>query len=409
MSNNNINLEQIRFPKDFRPIFEFPPPVSKNNSQTQISKNKNEIYVAIPCGKKAHLWFSNDGNENGCFLINHQALKLSKIHTAATDQKRDQHENEIQKISIGYGIEDNAYFHGTLISGTLVYPPNSRQQGENEYFVADDMLYHKGLSLTKFTFCERLEYLVSFMKKKSASHPIQYDLDGKQIKQKKCNLVLAYMRGKNEKTVTPRYVIHHWQSRVFDDCQPYQYLRAEPQAPPPPIHSPIQSQTQSQTHSQTQNRPPPPPIQNHRPSSIHNEKVIFKVVPENNWDVYSLYAIDEHQNPVLYGNAGIFSYETSQMLNHHFTKKFPKTLDEIEESDDEEDETETETKTKTENLFECVFSAKFRKWVPISLHTQNKKPVSIHLLNLNNTSSIKPQNQTQKYSDRPRHKSHARI
>jgi len=397
---SNLNLEQIRFPKDFRPIFEFPPPVSKNNSQTQsqISKNKNEIYVAIPCGKKAHLWFSNDGNENGCFLIHHQVLKLNKIIQNPT---KKQEENEIQKIDIGYGIEDNTYFHGTLISGTLVYPPNSRQQGENEFFVADDMLYHKGLSLTKFTFCERLEYLVSFMKKKSAPQPItnEYDLDGKQIKQKKCNLVLAYMRGKNEKTIPPRYVIHHWQSRVFNDCQPYQYLRTEPQAFPP---------THSQTHSQTQNPPPlPPPIQNHRSSSIHNEKVIFKIVPENNWDVYSLYAIDEHQNPVLYGNAGIFSYETSQMLNHHFTKKFPKTLDEIEESDDEEDETETET--KTENLFECVFSAKFRKWVPISLHTQNKKPVSIHLLNLNNTSSIKPQNQTQKYSDRPRHKSHARI
>jgi hypothetical protein len=387
MSNNNINLEQIRFPKDFRPIFEFPPPVSKNNSQTQsqISKNKNEIYVAIPCGKKAHLWFSNDGNENGCFLINHQALKLSKP-IITSDPKRDQHENEIQKISIGYGIEDNTYFHGTLISGTLVYPPNSRQQGENEYFVADDLLYHKGLSLTKFSFCERLEYLVSFMKKNTASHPVsnQYDLDGKQIKQKKCNLVLAYMRGKNEKTVTPRYVIHHWQSRVFDECQPYQYLRAEPQTPPP---------TQPQTQSQTQN---------HRSSSsIYNEKVIFKVVPENNWDVYSLYATDENQREVLYGNAGIFSYETSQMLNHHFTKKFPKTLDEIEESDDEEQETKTET--RTENLFECVFSAKFRKWVPISPTTTNKKPVSIHLLN--NNTMTKTQNQNQ----HPRHKSHARI
>jgi hypothetical protein len=404
--SNNINLEQIRFPKDFRPIFEFPPPVSKNNSQTQsqISKNKNEIYVAIPCGKKAHLWFSNDGNENGCFLINHQALKLNKP-LITSDPKRDQHENEIQKISIGYGIEDNTYFHGTLISGTLVYPPNSRQQCENEYFVADDMLYHKGLSLTKFTFCERLEYLVSFMKKKTESHTIsnQYDLDGKQIKQKKCNLVLAYMRGKNEKTVTPRYVIHHWQSRVFDDCQPYQYLRAEPQA-----STPTQSQTQSQIHSQI--KPPSlPPIQaqtqNHRPSSIYNEKVVFKIVPENNWDVYSLYAIDEHQNPVLYGNAGIFSYETSQMLNHHFTKKFPKTLDEIEESDD--DEEETETKTETDNLFECVFSAKFRKWVPIT--QSNKKPVSIHLLNLNHTATIKTQNQKSRFPDRPRHKSHARI
>ena len=407
-NNNNINLEQIRFPKDFRPIFEFPPPVSKNNSQTQSqnSKNKNEIYVAIPCGKKAYLWFSNDGNENGCFLINHQALKLSKF-IKPIDQK--QHENEIQKIYIGHAPEDSTYFHGTLISGTLVYPPNSRQQGENEYFVADDMLYHKGLSLTKFSFCERLEYLVSFMKKNTASYPNQYDHDGKQIKQKKCNLVLAYMRGKNEKTVTPRYVIHHWQSRVFDECQPYQYLRAEPIPSLPPTHS--------QTNSQTQNRPPPPTqsqTQNHRQSSssIYNEKVIFKVVPENNWDVYSLYAIDENQCEVLYGNAGIFSYETSQMLNHHFTKKFPKTLDEIEESDEEDDddkETRTENQNKTYHLFECVFSAKFRKWVPISPTTTNKKPVSIHLLNPNNTMTTKTQNQKSRYPDNPRHKSHARI
>ena len=408
MSNNNLNLEQIRFPKDFRPIFEFPPPVSKNNSQTQsqISKNKTEIYVAIPCGKKAQLWFSNDGNENGCFLIHNQALKLNKI---IPDPAKKQEENEIQKIDIGHAPEDSTYFHGTLISGTLVYPPNSRHQGENEYFVADDMLYHKGLSLTKFTFCERLEYLVSFMKKKTASYPTsnQYEHNDKQIKQKKCNLVLAYMRGKNEKTIIPRYVIHHWQSRVFDECQPYQYLRAEP----PP-----------QTHSQTQNRPPPPTTsqtnsqtQNHRQSSsssIYNEKVIFKVVPENNWDVYSLYAIDENQREVLYGNAGIFSYETSQMLNHHFTKKFPKTLDEIEESDDEDDETKTEKETHKENqthhLFECVFSAKFRKWVPIYPVAQNKKPVSIHLLNPNNTMT-KTQNQKSRYSDHPRHKYHTKI
>jgi hypothetical protein len=395
-----INLEQIRFPKDFRPIFEFPPPVSKNNSQTQSqnSKNKNEIYIAIPCGKKAHLWFSNDGNENGCFLIYNQALKLSKIIPNPT---KKQEENEIQKIDIGY-VEDSTYFHGTLISGTLVYPPNSRHQGENEYFVADDMLYHKGLSLTKFTFCERLEYLVSFMNKKKASQTQHdnYEHDVKPIKQKKYNLVFAYMKGKNEKTILPRYVIHHWQSRVFDECQPHQYLRSEPIPPPTP--------TNSQTMSQIQNPPPPnsqTQNQNHRhSSSIYNEKVIFKVVPENNWDVYSLYALDENQYEVLYGNAGIFSYETSQMLNHHFTKKFPKTLDEIEESDDDEErETKTETKTEIDNLFECVFSAKFRKWVPISPVTQNKKPVYIYLLNP--ISNIK--SQTLKHN--PIHKSHTRI
>ena len=399
----SVHIEQIHFPKDFRPIFEFPPPVSKNNSQTQSqnSKNKNEIYVAIPCGKKAYLWFSNDGNENGCFLIHNQALKLSKI---ISDPTKKQTENEIQKIDIGYVSEDISYFHGTLISGTLVYPPNSRNQGENEYFVADDMLYHKGLSLTKFTFCERLEYLVSFMKKKTASQPphTNYDHDGKPIKQKKCNLVLAYMRGKNENTIIPRYVIHHWQSRVFDECQPHQYLRSEPIQ----LLS-IQPQTNSHTNSHTQNH------RQSSSSSIYNEKVVFKVVPENNWDVYSLYALDENQNPVLYGNAGIFSYETSQMLNHHFTKKFPKTLDEIEESDDEDDETETEKEThkenQTHNLFECVFSAKFRKWVPISPITQNKKPVSIHLLNPITTTKTQNQTPKPKYSDNPRHKSHARI
>jgi hypothetical protein len=84
-------------------------------------------------------------------------------------------------------------------------------------------------------------------------------------------------------------------------------------------------------------------------------------------------------------------------------------LDEIEESDDDEEETETktETKTETDNLFECVFSAKFRKWVPIT--QSNKKPVSIHLLNLNHTATIKTQNQKSRFTDRPRHKSHARI
>jgi hypothetical protein len=352
-------LHNINFPQTFRPIQEIPCKTPEWQAQN------DKIYVAMPCGKRSYLWFSNDGEEDGCFLIYPSSVQ-SQSHT---------HNNvQIQPQKIKIDVKDRELYYGTLIIGNLVYPPGSSK--ENEYFVADDLLYYKGICIKSFSFSNRLEYLVSFL------HSVTTD----QINNK--TIVLANMYSLGDVFNKPKYVIHHWQKRSFSEEMHYESLKEAPR---------FNLLKNSNTFSNNLSNPKKNPSETtnneivkrntkivsreifHLP--IYNEKVTFKVIPEDQCDVYTLYAFSVNNEWVCYGHAGIFSFETSQLLNHCFFDSFPKCLDDIEESDDEdedEDEKVQETvKNKKELFFECCFSFKFRKWIPLSLSSFDRV-VSIH-------------------------------
>ena len=98
---------------------------------------------------------------------------------------------------------------------------------------------------------------------------------------------------------------------------------------------------------------------------------IFKVKPECQPDIYSLYCIDDNSSQaVYYGVASIPDYKTSVMMNRLFrTIKENENLDALEESDEEtEFENDSEDKfvsLNTEINMICTYNRKFKKWVPL--------------------------------------------
>lgn len=375
-------MNSTPLPPSFRPIQE----IRSKENETEAQRDK--VYIAMPCGKKSYLWISNDGEEDGCFLIYPSSVQ-SNFHAQTLQTK-----NPTPKVNLQ--IKDHEYYYGTLVSGTLVYPPGC--PGENEYFVADDLLYYKGIYLKHSPFSERLEYLVTFFHSISIPHlpHVHLSTQTHKIIQK---VILSNMYSLGDIYVKPKYVIHHWQKRSFSENRLYESLKEAPHFPSPLSFKP----NEPNRNNNSNNNIPLPPIllqrQETKPLSvefatdkfkeyyylpIYKEKVTFKVIAEDQCDVYSLYAYVSSNQWVLYGFAGIFSFETSQFLNRHFYSMHPQCLDDIEESDteneddDEEDsnrmvKVDTEkSSTRKELFFECVFNSKFRKWVPFKLSSINQ-------------------------------------
>ena len=348
-------MDSIRFPmRDYFPISE----IQTTNKTSFSGHEEKEVVVAMPNGKKSYLWFcTNQQGEDACYLV-------------PRNFKTQPEWTEVSLLGLELSLSESPKpFFGTLISGTLVYlnHPTKNTANNPEYFVADDMFYFQGISLSKSVFQERLQYLVSFFREfVPTSHPLNNLKPEKKSVKKTLSLVLANMRGMKESPQTPIYKIHHWQLRNLSLVSPYYALSSTTNLTSVPPISPTSV-------------PVDPPLRentNHKLEWIfqyqnpaYKQKAIFKIVPEEQCDIYTLYARSSNHSKqsqptavewVSCGYAGIFEYNTSKLLNLH-CRKIVTDIDKMEESDDEE-----ETLPCVQTFFECSFSTKFRKWVPVS-------------------------------------------
>jgi len=384
-------MESIRFPtREYFPIYEIP----SNSPKTPFSScPEKEVILAIPSGRKSYLWLSNNG-EDVCYSV----------------PRNFKTQPEWTEVLTNVSTNSPKPFYGTLLYGTLVFLHHSTHPSSKntEYFVADDLFYYSGISLTKAPFQERLEYLATFFNQFISIAPSSTNPTSNK---KKLTLVLANMRGLQEPSQKPLYKIHHWQLRNLSLVSPYFALETEPSpfsepnlatentiiipSSPSPLPAPsIRPNKNENSPPQTQQRPAKKEwiFQYHLPA--YKQKAIFKIVPEEQCDIYSIYArlpipppsqSQSHQSTkeiewVSCHYAGIFEYNTSKLLNVH-CRKIVTNLDQMEESDDEED-LPINPITPSEYYFECTFSNKFRKWVPMYFIPQcsPEKVISIHSL-----------------------------
>ena len=96
---------------------------------------------------------------------------------------------------------------------------------------------------------------------------------------------------------------------------------------------------------------------------------IFLVKADIDTDIYRLFAYGRNKTREYYDIAYIASYESSVFMNRLFRHiKENENLDFIEESDDEEEfenmNPERFVDLEKEVLIECIFSQKFKKWIP---------------------------------------------
>ena len=346
--------------RDYFPISEIPIPTTNKTSFS--GHEEKEVVVAIPNGKKTYLWFcTNNQGEDACYLV-------------PRNFKTQPEWTEISLLNLSLS-ESPKPFYGTLISGTLVYlnQPSKTHQKAPEYFVADDMFYFQGIPLSKSIFQERLQYLVTFLQQFVPTSSLPSKSIPNSSTKKKLMFVLANMRGMKESPQPPLYKIHHWQLRNLSNVSPYYALPDIPSSLPPLSSDPMNSTTPS--HPTTDIPQKSEWIFQYQ-NPVYKQKAIFKILPEEQCDVYSIYARLSNHPPqrnseewVSCGYAGIFDYDTSKLLNYHCRNIHANHLDQIEESDDEEDNNIPIT-PPTEKYFECSFSNKFRKWVPVSFRPE---------------------------------------
>ena len=320
----------------------------------KVSSSYN-ICFAIPQGKKGYLWFTYYGEEDSCFFI---------------ELNREKKIARMKKVDIKF---DTSLCLGTVLYGSLV----ETEIKEKKYipiFVIEDIYYHKGIPLKSMLFGQRLGYIETILQKQ-VSHTKEIILSLPPIWpiQKTTDYECMYEIPDYIRIKITDFQIHHIQYRSLYDNGPYMnvfnnnsILHKKP-ATYIPIEVPLF----------TSYRMDPSKPQYKSPT-------VFIVTADIQFDIYHLYAYGRASQQIYYNVAYIPSYQSSCMMNGIFRKiNENRNLDFIEESEDEEDfEDIREDKyvdlQKTVQM-ECIYSTKFKKWIPKRI-VKGQKIVHISLL-----------------------------
>jgi len=345
-------MSQIPFHK----LIKLFPSYIKPSYECMVHKKVSEEYdlaIAIPYGKRAFMWFTIFDNKSICCIIelNRNSQLQDNVHIIPFEFHR-------------------TYYLGTILSGFLV--EYDEEVSDKKIFLADDIYSYKGLNYCNpfpVAIGTKMSMFSQFFKDLSIYDYGNYSIhtvvmwynscDAELISEKwihrigypiktvqyRCSTkVLPFLNSNNAK--------NNWtisQTRMNDDVDE-KLIK----------NSLVWSNTTIQIPSWSFN------FNNFN----YKKKQLFWIQADVMFDVYYIYA----KNNVLLDNVLIPDMKTSFMMNKVF-RKIPENdcLDKIEESDDEEDFEEispykylkTSNKKCNYALFECIFSRKFKKWIPL--------------------------------------------
>jgi hypothetical protein len=326
-------------------------------SHKKVSSNYN-ITLAIPAGKKFFAWFTFYKNIDVCYLM---------------ELNRDKKVSKITRI--------NTIFQPCLSLGTVLYGTvldNTDPADEKKIFIIEDIFYYKGLSVNSFLFSEKLGCLYDFMKNQTVQR-FQY----------KNGLVFAlpalwYNHQDNDFECSIKipdninasigYTVHHLQYRMLSNIAPYLNISLTRKINTPATDKNIENQIKTYCK---------PVIDFSKPQ--YKYPTTFHVIADIQFDIYHLFAFGKNKSLVYYNVACIPDYKTSIFMNGLFRNiRENKNLDYIEESDDDDDfENVAEDKYVDVNktlLIECIYSPKFKKWIPKRVMPKGSMVVHINKL-----------------------------
>jgi len=347
--------------------FQFPELSYETIPHKKVSPAYN-ICLAIPQGKKGFLWFTYYGEDDICFFM---------------ELNRDKKISKVTIIDFPVEIDSNLYL-GTILYGSLVeieqYIP---------IFVIEDIFQNKGITMKNLLFSERLVFIEQILDILERTKEPEKTKEPEQKNVQKQSLIIAippiwsvqktafyeceYDIPTFWKPLITNFQIHHIQYRCLNDLGPYMNVfNSNSILTKKPVYIPIIQQ---------------PLITNYRMDTSKPQyrlPTTFLVSADIQFDIYHLYAFGKGSQHIYYNIAYIPTYECSKMMNNIFRKiKENKNLDYIEESDDEEDfeDTREDKYVDLQKIvqIECIFSQKFKRWVPKRI-VQGKKIVHISLL-----------------------------
>ena len=318
-----------------------------------------DVCLAIPQSKKFYAWFTFFRDTDVCILM---------------ELNRD------KKIGNIYIV--NTLFHpslsiGTILYGSLIEEEPSPLGNTKNFFVIEDLLMYKGISLRKSCFGEKLGFVNELFSKFIV---LKFDTSNKTSIV--FSLPLMWPIIDYDDTSIPNnipYPVHHIQYRALTKIVPFLNLNI--------------STKKSYNEVATTNANSDPiiilqPMRNRcdfsKPQYKYN--TVFQVTADLQFDIYHLHTFGKNNSIVYYDIAYIPNYKTSVFMNGLFRNiKENKNIDFIEESDDEDDFQDIRfDKYVILNkvlLMECSFHYKFKRWVPIRV-VSDKNTKIIHISKL---------------------------
>ena len=326
-------------------------------SHNKVS-NEYNIALAIPTGKTSYVWFTFQNEIDVCYFM--ELNKDKKISKA---------------IQLDKQVEFNSQLTiGTILYGSIVLDDTTGKQ----WFVIEDIMYYKGISMKKTLFNEKLVYMHDFMK--IAPHNSVNGNDFIFILPMIWKVTIdtelpAQIPDEINKIIG--YSAHHIQYRTSNCIKPYLNVLLTRKLIQPTNN--IKS-IKTSTHKFETIR-----INMDFGKPQYKYPAVFQVTADIQFDIYHLFAFGKNNMPVYYNVAYVPNYKSSVFLNGLFRNiRENKNLDYIEESDDEEDfQNMNEDKYVDINKFflmECIFNHKFKRWTPIKVVDKYTKVVHLNKL-----------------------------
>lgn len=313
------------------------------------------ICLTILQGKKGYIWFSFYDDKDVCFFMEiNRENKVSKMRII--DMKFDRH------LSLT-----------TILYGTLV-----ETEGKKPIFVVEDILFYKGITMKSIFFNEKLGFLERIFKEdiiENKKNSMILSLPAIWYINEKTDYDCMYYIPEFWKSRMTKFQIHHIQYRCLTETSPYmnvfnQNVFTNANAKKEIICKPMNTKHIIENFTKPQYKLP----------------TVFLVSADIQYDIYHLFVYGKGSQTMYYNVAYIPNYTTSVFMNRIFRKiRENENLDYIEESEDEEDfENTAEDKfvdLQKTVMMECIFSVKYKKWIPKKIVNGQKV---IHVSQLTN-------------------------
>lgn len=301
--------------------------------ETRVHKKVQCDYaIAIPQGNKFYAWFTYYNNAHVCLMIQSGFTSIQPVLTSFNE-------------SLCFGE------HGTLFYGTMVHYESTR------FFSVEDVCYYKGNNVCRETHLHKMHL---FAQMRRTNEIGSYAFNSSCIT---FGLPVASASLEDLGNIVP-YRVFSIQMHVVRSKERYSIKWDEfvsLQSPNPATQPPHYA-------SKTTN--------GYAPKPLNKSNKTFWVNADMQRDVYYLH---EQKTGAKTSSqiAYIPNFETSRLLNSYFRNiKENDRLDALEESDDEE---EFENSEADKYVFldrvlrmECVYNARFKKWVPVKLAQENE-------------------------------------
>lgn len=310
-----------------------------------------DVCLAIPTGKKVFAWFTYDADAgtNAVYFVElNKHFKVCKV----------------EKTNIPC---DNALALQTILYGTLTdivdedVDEDTKTESTKQFFIVEDVYYYKGLYTKQLCYGEKLYYLHSMFRDKLVSNmfalPYMCIMDSITV-----DLLDSLMFYESICTKTA-YTTHHIQFRSSSSVMPY-------------LNHTYKKKQEQVIVLNTELLYPHSDLDHNAQLTLRN--AVFKVKADVQADVYHLYAKGTELkgsndiNDVYVNIAYIGSIDSSKYMNSLFRNiRENANIDYGEESEDEDDfqnvNPDKYVDLSKTYFMNCVYHAKFKKWVPVNV------------------------------------------